>query len=57
MNTQLNEQLCPKCATGAASYRLDPLSAECPYLVYHNGEQCPFFMPFTESEVTDDEKV
>lgn len=50
-------KLCPKCETGAQSYRLDPKSPVCPYLEYHNGKSCPFFSQIEESEVKDDERV
>lgn len=53
----MNKQLCPKCKTGAESYKLDPKSEVCPYLQYHNGKSCQFFSPIEESEVNDDEGV
>lgn len=52
MNTQLNEQLCSKCATGAASYRLDPLSAECPYLIYDLRNKINEYMLYNMDDVT-----
>lgn len=57
MNYEINRQLCPKCKTGAESYRLDPKSPMCPYLQYHNVERCPFFVPIKESEASGDEGV
>ena len=44
----MNTLLCPKCKTGAESYRLDPKSPMCPYLQYHNVERCPFFVPIKD---------
>lgn len=52
-----NQQICPKCKTGAESYKLDPKSPVCPHLEYHNGKSCSFFSPIEESEVNDDEGV
>lgn len=40
-----NKQLCPKCKTGAESYRLDPKSELCPYLVYHTSKECKMYAP------------
>ncbi len=53
----MNTQLCPKCKTGADSYKLDPKSVMCPYIHFHNGKSCPFFAPIEKSEVKDDEGV
>lgn len=53
----MSKQLCPKCKTGAESYKLDPKSEVCPYLRYHNGKSCPFFSPIEEGEVNNDEGV
>ena len=53
----MSKQLCPKCKTGAESYKLDPKSEVCPYLQYHNGKSCPFFSPIEEGEVNYDEGV
>lgn len=52
-----NKQLCPKCKTGAESYRLDPRSTVCPYLQCNTGKACSFFSPVYENEVNDDERV
>ena len=57
MRKQTSGQLCPKCKTGAESYKLDPKSPMCPYLEYHNGKTCPYFSELSESEVNKYEKV
>lgn len=53
----MNTLLCPKCKTGADSYKLDPRSPICPYQQYHKGKSCPFFASIKEREVKDDEGV
>ncbi len=57
MNYETNRQLCPKCKTGADSYKLDPRSPVCPYQQHYKKKSCPFFVPMEESEVKDDEGV
>lgn len=57
MNCEMNRQLCPNCKTGAESYRLDPKSAECPYLVYHTGRECKMYVPLDEDGGDGDEGV
>lgn len=53
----MDAKFCPKCKTGAKSYKLDPKSPMCPYLQFHNGTICTFFTVMTEREVMDDERV
>lgn len=53
----MNTLLCPKCKTGADSYKLDPRSPVCPYQQYYKKKSCPFFAPIEESEVKDNEGV
>lgn len=36
----LGKNLCSHCKTGKDTYELDRRSPECPYLSFHNGDEC-----------------
>lgn len=43
-------KLCPHCETGRRTYELDSKSAECPYLLCHNGKKCGMYKKMNESK-------
>lgn len=50
MRENNKEYLCPKCKTGQDTYLLDNRNPFCPYLSFHNGDNCSMFKPMSKSD-------
>lgn len=56
MKNEDKKYLCPNCKTGQETYLLDSRSSFCPYIRFHNGNECSRFRPIRkESEGKEDE--
>lgn len=44
------DYLCPKCKTGQDTYLLDNRNPFCPYLSFHNVDNCFMFKPMSKSD-------
>ena len=43
------DYLCSKCKIGQDTYLLDNRNPFCPYLSFHNGDNCSMFKPMSKS--------
>lgn len=50
------DYLCPKCKTGQDTYLLDNRNPFCPYLSFHNGDNCSMFKPMSKSNKNERRK-
>lgn len=48
MRDNNKDYLCPKCKTGQDTYLLDNRNPFCPYLSFHNGDNCSMFKPMSK---------